>query len=169
MNLRDQILLEHSKANVLHIAQWIGNNPKRYAQLATIFLEGDYRVSQRAAWILSHSADQHPLLILPHLKKFLAFAVNPPHVAVKRNVLRVMTLIDIPEDLEGEVYDLCFGIVQNHEEDIGVRAYAISIIGAIALKYEELKSEVRALLISFQEHASPALRSRSKKVLKELE
>lgn len=168
MNLREEILREHSKAQTMRIANWIGNDPKRFARLATLFLEGEYRITQRAAWVISHCADSYPNLIIPHLGDFLGLAENPPHVAVKRNVLRVMTLIKIPEDLEGNAYDLCYSLARQSKEDVAVRCHAMTILTTLALKYPELKVEVCDIISSLRDHDSPGLRSRSKKLTKML-
>jgi hypothetical protein len=49
MILRDAILREHSKANTSAIVKWIGDDKQRFRGLMDLFLEGEYRVTQRAA------------------------------------------------------------------------------------------------------------------------
>lgn len=168
MNIRDEILKEHSKKQSERIADYIGNNKQRYAELAKLFLSRDYRITQRAAWIVSSCAERYPGLILPYLSEFIEFARNPPNIAVKRNVVRVLSLIEIPEDHEGIVYDFCFPLVTSAKEELAVRAYAITVIGNAASKYPELKAEVCETLLLLKEHDSPAIRSRTKAVLKKL-
>ena len=168
MNLRDEILRDRSKAQIQRIAEWIGNNKARYQELTMLFLSGDPKVTPRAGWVLSHCADTHPHLILPYLSDFLEYAQNPPHGSVQRNVIRAMTLIVIPEELEGLSYDLCYALAAQVKEDIAVRVHAMSVITAIALKYPELKSEVYDLLQSLKDHESAGIRSRSRKLLKKL-
>ncbi len=60
MNLREEILKEHSKAPCNKIVQWIGSNQKRFDDLFELFLNDEYRVTQRAAWPLSYSVIAHP-------------------------------------------------------------------------------------------------------------
>lgn len=168
MNIRDEILKEHSKKQSEKIADYIGNNKRRYAELVKLFLSGDYRITQRAAWIVSSCAERYPSLILPYLSKFIEFARNPPDVAVKRNVVRVLSLIELPEQLEGIVYDFCFPLVTSAKEELAVRAYSITVIGNAALKYPDLKAEVCETLLLLKDHDSPAIRSRTKGVLKKL-
>ncbi len=54
MNLESEILEEHSKRNTIRLAKWIGSDKKRFKELMKIFLKGEYRVTQRSAWILMH-------------------------------------------------------------------------------------------------------------------
>jgi len=58
MNLREQLLLEHSKTNSELITKWIGKNKSRFSELMQLFLHDEYRVVQRAAWVLSMVAEK---------------------------------------------------------------------------------------------------------------
>ena len=49
MNIRDEILREHSKAQCLRIAQYIGEDKQRFDELMYLFLNDEYRVCQRVA------------------------------------------------------------------------------------------------------------------------
>ena len=69
MDLRKEILKEHSKAHTHKLVDYVGNNGSRFKALVEVYLAGPYRVTQRAAWPLSICAEQHPNLIAPHLKK----------------------------------------------------------------------------------------------------
>ena len=60
MNLRDEILKEHSKPQCNKIVQWVGDSQKRFDGLFNLFLNDEYRVTQRAAWPLSYCVIAHP-------------------------------------------------------------------------------------------------------------
>jgi hypothetical protein len=51
MNLRQQILKEHSKRNTDKIVSYIGNDPERFKILFDLFLNDESRVVQRSAWL----------------------------------------------------------------------------------------------------------------------
>ncbi|MBZ0098448.1 MAG: hypothetical protein K8F30_05160, partial [Taibaiella sp.] len=89
MDIRAEILKEHSKQNSEAIAAWVGASPQRVAQLMDLFLHDEYRVVQRLAQVVSKLADTHPQLVAPWLPQ-LVHRMNEPgvHVAVKRNVVR---------------------------------------------------------------------------------
>src|SRR4051812_18813493 len=100
MRLSDEILKEHSKAQALRIAGWIGNDTERFGELMQLFLTDIYRVVQRAAWIVSMVAEKHPELIMPYLEVMVGkMAESGVPVAVKRNVVRILQDIDIPDGL----------------------------------------------------------------------
>ncbi|KXK50770.1 MAG: hypothetical protein UZ05_CHB002001593 [Chlorobi bacterium OLB5] len=71
MNLRDEILKDHSKRQVLKIAAWIGNDEDRFRQFLQIFLNDDYRVVQRISWVLSLIAEEHPKLVEKYISKII--------------------------------------------------------------------------------------------------
>jgi hypothetical protein len=168
MQLRDEILLEHSKEQSLKIAAWIGNNPSRLATLIHLFLHDEYRVVQRAAWIMSMVAQKHAALLKPHLKDMVnRMGDEGIPVAVKRNVVRVLQFMSIPEDLQGPVMDYCFRFLEDTQETVAVRVFSMTILANLAQQYPEIKNEI-VLLIEDQlrEGAQPAFISRGKKTLK---
>ncbi len=69
MNLVETIKKEHSSAQRDKIVNYVGSNPKRFAELVEVYLKGPYRITQRSAWPLSYCIHPHPELIKPHLKR----------------------------------------------------------------------------------------------------
>ena len=63
MDLKEALLREHSKRQTQSISDFIGNHQSRFDALMQIFFTEDYRVVQRAAWVLSYSAMAHPILV----------------------------------------------------------------------------------------------------------
>jgi hypothetical protein len=169
MNMREEILKEHSKAQALLISNYVGNNPDRFRSLVELFFDEEVRVVQRAAWVISHCADNFPDIVVPYLAKFIEYAGNgPPHVAVKRNILRVMQKCRIPEDLEGPAYDLCWNFSNSAKEDIAVRAFSLRILYRIAEKHPELCDEVLSVVEGYTASESKGLVSSARDVASKL-
>ena len=109
MDLKEAILKEHSKRQALFIRDYIGNNQVLFDELMTHFFSNEYRVTQRAAWIMTHCVAQRPHLINPHLEKMVNNLKDKKiHVAVKRNTVRLLQNVALPEDLMGTAADCCF-------------------------------------------------------------
>jgi hypothetical protein len=109
--------------------RWIGNDKKRFALLMELFFHGEYCVTQRTAWIVSHCANMHPTLITPWLKPMIEKTKEPGvHDAVPRNVLRILESIEIPAKLLGIVTILCFDYLSSAESPIAVKANGSDII-----------------------------------------
>ena len=170
MDIRAELLKEHSRAQADRVARWIGNDPERLAQLVGLFLHDEYRIVQRAARVVSLIADEHFELIKPHLPS-LVRRMNEPGVpvAVKRNVVRMLQFVDVPEDVQGDVMNTCFELVADPQETIAVRAFSMTVLANLAKQYPDIKPELKAIIEDALEHdPSPGFRNRAGKVLKSL-
>lgn len=168
MNLREELLREHSKANTLAITAWIGGDKKRFAALVDLFLYDEYRVVQRAARVVSLVAEKQPQLLGPHLEAVVLHMQDAGiPVAVKRNVVRLLQHIDIPESLHGPVMNSCFDLLADPKETIAVRAFSMTVLARLAQQYPELGQELTVVIEDVLAHEpSAGLRSRGNKVLK---
>ncbi len=168
MNLESEILKEHSKHNTLRIAQWVGNDKKRFRALMELFLKGEYRVTQRAAWIVRHCADRDQSLIAPYLDKMLDRMLAPDvHVAVRRNAVGILQDIEIPKKLWGKVATICFDFLES-TEPIAVRVLSMSVLVNIAQHEPDLKKELRLIIEQRMPWEGPAFHARARQVLKQL-
>jgi hypothetical protein len=166
MDLRDEILKGHSKKQTAKIAGFIGNNKDLFKELMSLFLANEYRVTQRAAWIVRICTQAHPELIKPYIKKMISNLRQPVHDAVKRNTLAVFQDVDFSSSMLGELADTCFTIFGNRNEAIAIRCCAMTVLGNICKKEPLLKNELKAMIVEELPYAGPAFRARAKKVLK---
>jgi hypothetical protein len=168
-NLKQVILKEHSKQQCNKVVAYCGSNVLRFAELVDLFIEGPYRVTQRAAWPLSCCVEVNPKLVQPHLKKILNYCMKPGvNDAVKRNVVRLLQFIEIPKRLQGLTAELCFQFFNNKKESIAVRVFSMTVLSNLAKKLPELKNELIPLIEDQMPYGSAGFISRGRKVLKEL-
>lgn len=166
MELRDTILKEHSKKNCDKIVSWVGDDQKKFDQLFNLFLNGEYRVTQRAAWPLSYCAILHPSLIKGNFEKLINNLRKAGlHDSIKRNTVRLLQHVDIPVKYEGPVMEICFNYVESPAESVAVKAFSLSILGKLAKQYPEIIPEIKLLIDGQITHQSAAFKSRAKKVL----
>lgn len=167
MDLRSELLKEHSRKQSEKIAQWIGNDPERFAAFMQLFMEDEYRVVQRAAGVLSVVAEKHYDLAAPHLPAMVKKMSEPGvHVAVKRNVVRILQLVEIPEKLHGDVMNACFNLLADVKETIAVRVFAMTVLANLAGTYPDIKQELRAIIEDELSHQpSAGFKARAKKLL----
>ncbi len=160
MVLRDEILREHSKAQCEKIVKYAGNSKRRFNDLLSLFLNGEYSIIQRAAWPLTKIARQQPALFQNHFNKLALHANRTDlHPAVRRNITRIIEVMDIPENDEGEWMDLAFIIfLADIREAIAVKAHCIGILANLSKKYPEIIPEIRTVLAA--QRPTPALRAR---------
>jgi len=170
MNLREEILKEHSKKQTNKIIKWVGGDQKKFDQLVELFLMGEYRVTQRAGWSLSYIAIAHPALISKHLKKLLVNLDKPElHNAVIRNTLRLLQFVKIPKALQGMAADTCFRLFNDKKQPVAIHVFSMSVLGNLCIDYPELKQELKLSIEAQYPYGSAGFKSRARKVMKQLE
>jgi hypothetical protein len=166
MNIRQALLEEHSKRQTIAIVEYIGDDPARLAELMDVFFEGEYRTTQRAAWPLNYCAERNPELIYPFLDRLVdLLARKDVHNAVRRNIARLLQYIEIPEHLHGKVYALCVDLVDNAEEPVAVRVFALTVAANIAKPEPDLTGELKLIVEKHLPHTTPAFRARARRIL----
>lgn len=170
MDLKAAILKEHSKAQALLIRDYIGNNQVLFDELMTHFFSNEYRITQRAAWIVNHCVEKYPFLINSHLERMVHNLARPKlHDAVKRNTVRILQSVDLPEELLGPLVDYCFKFLLDPKEAVAIRVFSMQILYNICKKEPELADELRIVIEEFMPHGTAGFRSRGKKILKGLQ
>jgi hypothetical protein len=170
VNLKEQILKEHSKANCMAVVSWVGNSQQRFDELFTLFLTNEYRVSQRAAWPMSYCVEAHPAFIQKNFAKLIKNLQQPNlHNAVKRNTIRLLQHVAIPAKYQGMVMDICFGYVASPTEAVAIKAFSLTVLGNLAKQYPEIIPEIKLLVEAQLPHQTPAFKSRAKAFLKSSE
>jgi hypothetical protein len=166
MDLLKLLREEHSKKQTDRIVNYIGDDQKRFSELINLFFKGEYRITQRAAWPLSYCVRRHPELIHPYFKPLLDnLARKDIHIAVIRNTVRLLQDVSIPKRYHGRVMSTCFEFIQSPETPIAVKAFSLTILSHLAIDYPEIRGELKLIIEEQWENATPAFRSRAKKVL----
>lgn len=168
MDIRQELLREHSKTHSLRIKDWIGTDSARFDQLITLFLANEYRVTQRAAWVLDFCATAHPDMVYPYLETLVMNLKNKPHVAVVRNTLRFLQNVTIPDDLIGHTTQQCFEFLYDANEAIAVKVFSMTVLANICEKEPDLSNELELIIEEEMRHGGPAIQSRGKRILKQL-
>lgn len=167
MTLREMILTEHSKSQTNKVVKWVGKSQQRFDELFELFLKDDHRVTQRAAWPLSYAARAHPELIKKHLGKLIKnLHKKGLHDAIKRNTVRILQDIELPERYHGELMDICFNYVQSPTEAVAIKAFSLTVLANLLPLYPEIRNELKLVVEERWEHETAAFRSRARKALK---
>jgi hypothetical protein len=166
MNIRDALLEVHSKEQAYRIADYVGADPERFAELIKLLTGPVYRLSQRAAWPVGVCIERNPNLIKPYFKLFIEqLEREDAHVAVRRNVARLLQFVEIPKRYAGRLFDVCCSLVDNPKETIAVRVFAMTVAANIARNAPELHDELRLLVAGHSRTGSAGFRSRSRRLL----
>lgn len=166
-NLREEILKEHSKAQCTRIVNWVGDSQQRFDSLFKLFLNDEYRVVQRAAWPVSYSVIAHPQFINKHWAALIKNLSKPDlHTAVKRNSVRLLQDIVIPEKYQGRIMDICFNYVASPNEAVAVKAFSLTVLKNLSEQYPEILPEIRLLIEEQMPHQTAAFKVRAKDFFK---
>jgi hypothetical protein len=169
MDLKKMLQKGHSITQTNAIVEYIGVNPTKFKALVEVYLNGPYRITQRAAWPLSICVEREPSLIYPHLKKVLNFLQVPDiHDAVKRNTMRLLQFVEIPKRFHGQVIDLCFEYIQNPKVAVAIRVCSMTVLSRIIKGQPDLIKEFKIVLEDQLPYGSPAFTSRAGKIIREM-
>lgn len=168
MNLREELLKNHSKEVVVRIVRYVGKDKDRFAELMNLFLANTEVISQRAAWAVSYCVETHPGLVIPYLERMLDNLDQPVHDSVKRNTIRTLQNIDIPKRFQGRVADICFHYLCNKDETIGTKVFSMTVLYNLSKEHPDLKNELRMAIEEQMPYASAGFKSRWRKILRAL-
>ena len=161
MDICGVLSAEQSKANTTSIVDYIGSDKERFAELMDIFLEGEYRLTQRAAWPISVCAETRPDLIGPYLNKLVDLLPRRDiHNAVKRNIVRLLQFIEIPKKIQGKVFSHCIDLINDPNEAIAVRSFALTVAGNVANGNADLLNELHLVAEGSLGNATASFRVR---------
>jgi hypothetical protein len=164
--LRDMLLQEHTTTQRDAIIKWVGTDTTRLNCLLKLFFANEYRVTQRAAWPIGFIGEKHPELLKEHLHKLVKNLHQPMiHQAVKRNTLRFLQTIVLSEELHGSLLHACFGFIENVDETVAVKAFALTILEKLSRKYPEILPEIRLIVEAQLPHQTAAFKVRARPFL----
>jgi hypothetical protein len=166
MDIRQALMDEHSRRQTMAIAEFIGDDARRFAELMKIFFDGECRLTQRAAWPMSYCAERRPELIRPYLPKLIDYLKREDmRDAVKRNVVRLLQYVEIPRRLEGKVYSHCVDLIDDAYEPVAVRAFALTVAARVAKSEPDLMNELRLIVRKHLPHTTAAFQKRAREIL----
>lgn len=169
MNIREELLTDRSKANIIRIAEYIGEDIDRFSTLVNLFLNDKPLVNQRAIWVMVYCAEAHPNLIYPHLKVLLENLQKPDaHNAARRNTTKILSVIDIPKKHQGQALDICFNFLLDMQQQIAVKVFSMQVVYNISKNEPDLLRELAVVIEDQLEYGSAGFKVRGNRILKEI-
>ena len=71
MDLKEELIREHSKRQTLKIVNYVGDDQERFDELMRYFFSKDEILSSHAAWAMSYCGKAHPQLLKKHFSKII--------------------------------------------------------------------------------------------------
>lgn len=171
MNLEQELLRRPSKERLNHLAQIFTKNEAEFSELISCIdpKQPDDNVKNYGAWLLSTCADHDSSVVVPYLDRLTEILENTELTGVRRNIVRVLSKVDLPEELHGRLADICFSLLASRKEPVAVRVFSMIVLHNLCGKYPEMARELCLIIKEDIENGSPGFKSRGRKVLKDLE
>jgi len=152
------------------VARSIGDDPAQFRAIFELTVAKHKDQSPRAAWLMDHMLHYHPWLFVPHLAKAVKeFGNLDHHNSIHRCLGKSFLRMEIPEDLQGDLYDTCVAHLLSPTIAIAIKAHGMEVATRIAMPYKELRDELIEVINEMNQNASAGIRSRAKHMLKELQ
>ena len=90
------------------------------------------------------------------------------HNSIHRNLGKALLRVEVPDDLQGDLYDICVRHLLSPTIAIAIKAHAMEIATRIAMPYVELRQELIEVLDELMKDGSAGITSRGRRMLKQL-
>jgi hypothetical protein len=169
MDIKKELLKEHSFENSEQIAWYIFGNQTEFEQLINLFWDGNSTITQRASWVIIICTEWRPKMVKPYIEPMI-LKLKETNISdsVKRNTVRILAEFPIPQHMEGELTEICFTYLNNASEAIAIQVFSMIILERITQKYPELKEELAASIEKGMEFGSAGYKNRGAKILAKL-
>jgi len=169
MDYRRRLEYGNSKAVWGEIVNHVGSDKNRLSEIMEIFFNSDTQIIKRISQVIGIIGEKEPKLISLYLPRLAEYLASSNIDAVKRNILRIFQFVDIPEELEGQLFDLTLTYLKSNEEGLAIRVFSMTTLRKICEKYPELSQEVIPTLeIILEENKSGSIQSRGTRELKKM-
>ncbi|MDT8309429.1 MAG: hypothetical protein RQ866_07840, partial [Bacteroidales bacterium] len=107
---------DHSRSYTDYLVGIIMKRNELFDDVWQIFAAREEDFSRKAAWVLMHAVTQKPGLITPYLDELVEILPKLIHDGEKRNAIKIVSLVEIPERLYGMLVEICFRWLNNTHE-----------------------------------------------------
>jgi hypothetical protein len=133
---------------------------------------GNAKVASNILWSFRSLKRQELPIVHNLCHKILCLIEEfPEEEGILRDGTALLQEIQIPEDLQSKVFDMCFGFLQNSSSSIASKAFSMTVCYRIAESFPELLKELALQIqenIFLQGSTSPGIYIRGNAVLKKI-
>jgi hypothetical protein len=171
-SLIDSLGYRISKEEAIGLSFEIINDHTFAAKIVDLLKSGNAKKVSNILWSLRNLQEfklktfpDLPLIVLDAFEKF------PLNESILRDGVGLLQVVEIPDDIEGQVFDTCFGFLQDTYKSIAVKAFSMTVCHNLAKKHPELLKELEIqikYMLLIQGQLSPAIYSRGNAILKKI-
>jgi len=146
----------------------IGSDKEKFDEMLMLALKDEYPLSMRASRVVVLSTFKYNSLINSHIPVLIKTLPNSKTDCVKRSILKIFAELPLHLDDEsiGKLTDICFNLLNDRNQSIATRAFAIGVLIKVIKKFPDIRFELKAVLESVMQDGSVGLKSKCRKTLK---
>lgn len=91
------------------LVEKLNSDPVSFRKTLDLALDGLQAASWRAAWVLYHSMKEQDSRLQPYIAEIIDAIVGKKD-GHQRELLRILERLDIPEEQEGILFDVCMNV-----------------------------------------------------------
>jgi hypothetical protein len=166
MDYRRGLKERNSKTLWIEIFNDIGSDKNKLSELMDLFFGDDRRLALSSSQPVGMIGEKKTELIKPYLVKMVKHLNTNPIDGVKRNILRTFQFNSIPEEVEGEFFDVLLIYLTSLSEAVAIKAFSMTVARKICKKHPELAQELIPIIERLMEASeSSGIKHRGKKEL----
>ena len=169
MDLKD-LFSDSSRKTIDMGVATIGKNPEMFKKVLDFALEDDGAYSQRAGRVINLVAIIQPEMIRPYMQQLVLKLPTFKSGGLKRSIIKTISerSFDFDDETMGTLVNICFEWVNDSQEEIAIKAYAMDVLYSVSQFHPDLKPELIATFEHLKPEASAGIKVRCEKFLKKL-
>jgi hypothetical protein len=125
--------------------RFLKNHPELFEETVELAIADKQPYSWRAALILVDCVKKKDSRLQPYIKKIVK-SLPDKKDGHQSSLIKILLQVDVEEDYEGKLFDICIGIWESIDKIPSVRINALRLILNMVRKYPELSGEITQLI-----------------------
>jgi len=143
-------------------------HPEFFEEAIQLVISNKQPYSWRATWLLWSCMEENDKRIRKHIKKIVD-SLKTKDDGHQRELLKILLQMELKEEYEGNLFNLCMDIWEQINKTPSVRINALKFIIKIAKKHPELSQEFSFLTQDhYLESLSPSVKHSVSRMMREL-
>lgn len=165
------ILSDSGRATADMAVDIISQKPELFKEAYELCMQQDGKMAMRAARVVWLVGENMPEIFKPYYTDMVNRLPDLTHSSVKRCMLKLLSVTDLSreEELNGIIIDVCFKCVNDSEEDVAIRGYALQVLERMIKLYPEVTGELMSALQLMIESGPETLSRYASKRLKRIQ
>mgnify|MGYP002632460324 CR=1 FL=1 len=150
------------------ITAFLKKHPDQLEQTIKIALTDSQPEAWRAAWLLNHYIKENDECVKIYIKKIIKTIPSKPD-GHQREFLKILDKMELSENQEGLLFDVCMSIWESVHKSPSVRGTAFMFLVKMMKRYPELRNEIGHLTQShYTATLSPGIKHSFNRIVEEL-